>query len=95
MFLSIRQNFPLPLTHTTNPMMMIHARINIMAPKDCTISTYNSNQPKIFNNSTVRHKKVHKHDIDQRIMIYSIKHHAYIERYICVWEDEPLYTRRN
>ena len=78
-FLSIRQNFPLLLTHTTNPMMMIHARINIMTPKDCTISTYNSNKPKIFNYPTIGQRKLHKHDIDQRVMIYSIKHHVYID----------------
>ena len=82
-FLSIRQNFPLLLTHTTNP-MMIHARINIMAPKDCTISTYNSNKPKIFNYPTIGQRKLHKHDIEQRIMIYSIKHHVYIDgREVC------------
>ena len=28
-------------------------------------------------------------------MIYSIKHHVYIEGYRGVWEDEALYTRRN
>ena len=79
MFLSIRQNFPLLLTHTTNPIMMIHARINKMAPKDCTISTYNSNKPKIFNYPTIGRRKLHKHDINQRIMIYSIEHHVYLD----------------
>jgi hypothetical protein len=39
-------------------------------------------------------KKLHKHDINHRIITYSIEHHVYIRRYRGVWEDEPLYTRR-
>ena len=87
-FLSLRQPFPLPRTRTTNPMMMIHARINIMAPKDCNKSTYNSNKPKILNNSITGQKKLRKQSMDRLDNIS--KHHVYIGDYRDLWESGPL-----
>ena len=50
---------------------------------------------KVFNNSTIGQKELRKYNIDHWIILYSIKHHVYIEGYRRLWESGPLYTRRN